>query len=43
LKYPFEDFSYKGDNTAGRFFDTIYKWTRDEYPDAEFVGMTDLY
>ena len=42
-KYPVERFGYKGDNTAGRFFDTIYKWTRDEYPDAEFVGMTDLY
>ncbi len=42
-KYPMKRFGYKGDNTAGRFFDTIYKWTRDEYPDAEFVGMKDLY
>ena len=43
LKHDHDDFNYKGDNTAGRFFDTIYKWTRDEYPDAEFVGMKDLY
>ena len=42
LDHPHETFEYRGDNTAGQYLDRVLTWTRNEYPDAEFVGMDDL-
>ena len=39
---PSPEHGFHGGNPGGKFLDEVLTWTKERYPDVEFVGMEDL-